>query len=250
MAKPFEVKDEITVDATPEDVWQAVTSGPHIDSWFIGHTVELEPRAGGSVKTDFGGFVAESTVTAWEPGHRFAYRSAEAPDGSYMAFEYVIEARGGGRTAVRLVHSGFLADDNWETEYDALKKGDPFYLHTLGQYVTHFRGRSAVRNIFAPGPNVQDKDRVWSVLRSKLNLSANAAPGTPVKATLDGLSPVDGVVDFASPDFLGVRTQDGLLRLIHGYDGTVVAEHHIFSESVAQKETTEDWQKFLTAALA
>jgi hypothetical protein len=203
------------------------------------------------VRTDFGGgFVAESTITAWEPSRHFAYRGAEAPDGSYMTFEYVIEARGGGRTAIRLVHSGFLADANWEAEYDALKKGDPAYLHTLGQFVTYFRGRPAVRNIFAPGPVVGGKTRAWAVFKSQLGLGDSVAVGDSVRATLDGFASIDGVVDYSSDDFLGVRTPDGLIRLIHGHDDSVVAEHHIFSESVAQAQTVEDWQRWLNEVFA
>ncbi len=250
MAKPFEVKDEITVDAAPEDVWQAVSSGPHMDSWFLGKN-EVEPGPNGVVRTDFGGgAVFESRITAWEPNQHFAYRGPEAPDGSYMAFEYTIEAQQGGRTTIRFVHSGFLPDDNWETEYNALNKGDRFYLHTLGEYVTHFRGRAASSNIFAPGPNVPDGARMWSAIYSHLGLSGTPARGTPVRATLDGLAPINGEVDYASDDFLGIRTNDGLIRLIHGHDGTVVAEHHIFSDSVAQKESTEAWQHWLNQVLA
>src|SRR6266508_1792001 len=99
-----------------------------VDSWFMGRN-EIGPRQGGAVRTDFGGFVMESTITAWEPGKRLAYQSAEGPEGTLMAFEYLIEGRGGGKTAIRFVHSGFLGGDGWEAEYDALKKGDPAYLH-------------------------------------------------------------------------------------------------------------------------
>jgi uncharacterized protein YndB with AHSA1/START domain len=248
VAHPFEVQDEITVDASPEDVWQAISSGPHLNSWFIGHS-EIEPGPNGKVRMDLGGFVSESAITAWEPGKHLAYRSAEGPDGAWMSFEYVIEARGGGRTSIRLVHSGFLAGDDWETEYDALKRGDPMYLHLLGQYVTYFRGRLAARSIFAVGPNVTDRQRVRSVLREQLGLSDGVAEGARVGATLDGLGRVDGVVDYVKDEFLGVRTEQGLIRLIHGYDGSVIAEYHIFDPGTAQQQTSEDWQKWLTAVL-
>jgi uncharacterized protein YndB with AHSA1/START domain len=73
MAHPFDVQDEITVDAPPDDIWQAITSGPHLDSWFIGHST-VEPRLGGRVRMDFGGgAVSDSTITTWEPGKHFAY---------------------------------------------------------------------------------------------------------------------------------------------------------------------------------
>jgi uncharacterized protein YndB with AHSA1/START domain len=248
VAHPFEVRAEITVDASPEVVWQAISSGPHMNSWFIGSS-EVEPGQGGVVRTDYGGFIAESTITAWEPGKHFAYRGPEGEDGSVMAFEYFIEGRGGGRTSIRFVHSGFLTGANWETEYDALKRGDPMYLHTLGEYVTHFAGRAAVKNIFVVGPNVADGDAFWSAVYGRLGLDRQAGVGQQVRAQPEGLAAIDGVVDFVSDEFLGIRTGHGILRLIHGYDGTSVAEHHIFDEDVAKQETDEDWQKWLGGVL-
>ena len=38
MTHPFEVRNEFTVDATPDEVWQAITSGPGVDSWLMGRT--------------------------------------------------------------------------------------------------------------------------------------------------------------------------------------------------------------------
>src|SRR5260370_30044001 len=85
-----------------------------------------------------------STVTSWEPGRRLALRTPSAPDGSFQAFEYRIEARGQGSAALRFVHNGFTSDD-WGDEYDVMtSSGWDMYFHTLGQYLTHFAGRPAV----------------------------------------------------------------------------------------------------------
>ena len=45
MAHAFEIAQEIEVDATPEQVWEAIATGPGLDSWFLGHS-EIEPREG------------------------------------------------------------------------------------------------------------------------------------------------------------------------------------------------------------
>jgi uncharacterized protein YndB with AHSA1/START domain len=45
MAHPFEIRNEIEVDATPEEVWEAIATGPGVDSWFMGRN-EVEPRQG------------------------------------------------------------------------------------------------------------------------------------------------------------------------------------------------------------
>jgi uncharacterized protein YndB with AHSA1/START domain len=74
MAHEFE--NEIEVDATPEQVWEAIATGPGIDSWFMGRN-EIEPREGGKAQTTLSGFTMESTITAWEPPTRFATRSPD-----------------------------------------------------------------------------------------------------------------------------------------------------------------------------
>ena len=80
-----------------------------------------------------------------------ATRTATAADGRFMAFEYLIEGRAGGSTVLRVVHSGLLGDD-WQDEYDALRRGWPFHLHTLREYLTHFPGRAGVP-VFAVAPS-------------------------------------------------------------------------------------------------
>src|SRR5262249_46041662 len=128
MPHEFKLTHDIDLEASPEQVWAAIATGPGIDSWVMGQN-EVEPGEGGVGRMSMPGFTGESTITAWEPGRRFAYRSEPGEDGSFMAFEYLIEGREGAATALRLVHSGILSGD-WEAEYDALKKGNPLYLRT------------------------------------------------------------------------------------------------------------------------
>src|SRR5258708_12055250 len=90
MAHEFEVRVETPVDATPDQVWEAIATGPGIDSWFMGRN-EIEPRVGGKGRMTMGEYTQESTVTAWEPGRRLAYRSAANPHGTLMASEYLLE---------------------------------------------------------------------------------------------------------------------------------------------------------------
>ena len=98
------------------------------------------------------------------------------------------------------------------------------------------------------GPKVE-RERAWSVFRRALGLKGDAVEGAPVSADLEGLPAIDGVVDYVSPDFLGVRTPDALYRFIHGFDGTIVLGHHIFAP-VDQKATERAWQSWVEAAFA
>src|SRR5262249_56091730 len=91
---------------------------------------EVEPGQGGTVRTVFGGYTPVSTVTAWDPLHRLAYRTSRAEDGRYFAFEFLIEGRAGGRTSLRVVTSGFLPGDDWEPEFEAMTKGRELYVPT------------------------------------------------------------------------------------------------------------------------
>ena len=58
------------------------------------------------------GEVSSSSITVWEPGHRYATREDKNPDGTFMAIEWLIESRDGSGAVVRFVHSGLLGE-NW-----------------------------------------------------------------------------------------------------------------------------------------
>jgi hypothetical protein len=66
-----------------------------------------------------------------------------------------------------------------------------------------------------------------------------------VRLTPDGLAPVDGVVDYLSPDILGVRSGDGLYRFARGFDGSVFAGHHLFAGDPDPRGTERVWQAWL-----
>jgi len=246
VAKPFEVRAEIETEATPEEAWEAISTGRGLDAWFMG-TNEVEPRLGGAARTTIAGFTMESAVTDWDPPRRLVTDSGEGEGGRQMAFEYVIEGGGSGMTTIRLVHSGFLPDDDWEQEFEALKVGDPAYLQKLGEYLRYFRGRTAIP-VAAYGPKV-DRERAWDVFKRALGLQGEAVEGARVSSSIEGLPQIDGVVDYVSPDFLGVRTSDALYRFIHGLGGSVVLGHHIFA-NVDQKATERAWQSWVDTAFA
>ena len=247
MPHPFELSHEIEVDATPEEVWEAIATGPGMDAWFMGKN-EVVPGEGGKVRTELPGFGFEGTITTWQPPTRLAERSDVGEDGSLHAFEYIIEGRDKGSTVVRWVHSGFLGD-NWEAEYEGLSEGDPMYFDKLAQYLTYFRGRMATPvNVF--GVQVKDREHAWEMFRTALGLPGPVALGEQVRLTPDGLPVLEGVVDYLSPSFLGVRTDDGLYRFMHSFDASVGMGHHIFTEGIDQQETEEAWRAWLTRVFA
>jgi uncharacterized protein YndB with AHSA1/START domain len=245
VAHPFELTHEMSVQATPEQVWHAITSGPEIDSWFMGRN-EVEPRVGGTTKLEHAGFTMEATVSAWEPPTRFAFRSPEADDGAFHVFDYLIEPKAPG-SSVRWVHSGALGPD-WEAEYEGMSEGDPMYFHKLGEYLTYFLDRTATP-IDAFGPRLEDAQS-WEVFREPLGLEGPADVDDRVSLTPEGLDPIEGVVDYRSRSFFGVRTDDAMYRFIRGFDGTLLVGHHLFGEGVDRATVQDAWQAWITRAFA
>ena len=246
MGNEFSTDNQISVDATPEQVWAAIATGPGIDSWFMGRN-EVEPFEGGRTRMVVAGmFTGEGSVTAWEPPNRLATRSDMAPDGTFHAFEYLVEGRDQGSTVVRLVHSGFLGQDGWESEFNALRAGDPMYLRTLGTYLTYFPGRIATPiGIFAPPQ--PDEDTVWRGLLRGLGLGAEVTEGDPVRLTAPDAGEVTGVVDSVLyPSFLGVRTDEALYRFV-GREGAIGVGHHVFYPVPVETAAAEGWRNWLIA---
>ncbi|MFF1648510.1 SRPBCC domain-containing protein [Streptomyces sp. NPDC058240] len=244
MTHPFEIELETNLPASPEQVWEAIATGPGIDSWFMGRN-EVEPREGGSAAMETGGHREEAVVTAYEPGNRFATRTATAEDGRFMAFEYLIEGRGGGSTVLRVVHSGLLGDD-WEDEYDALRRGWPFHLHTLREYLTHFPGRTGVP-VFARAPSGErSAPEVRSALARGLSLPSPIPVGSQTHAAPAGLPPLDGAVVWSDDERMELRTADGIYTFHHG-SGMVLMFHHLFGPDTDSAEVA--WQQWLTGLL-
>jgi uncharacterized protein YndB with AHSA1/START domain len=107
------------VPGTPEEVWRAIATGPGITSWFV--PTEVEERVGGAVTANFGpGMDSASTVTVWDPPHRFVSDSRDdmGPDDPTIATEWIVEAHGGGTCVVRVVHSWFASTDEWDGQFE------------------------------------------------------------------------------------------------------------------------------------
>ncbi|WP_433618150.1 SRPBCC family protein [Dactylosporangium sp. CA-139114] len=239
MTHPFEVREEFTVDATPEQVWAAITTGPGVDSWFMGRS-EIDGDARTATFEMFGN-TAKSEIIEWEPGKRYSTREEPGPDGTFMAFEWLIEARDGGGSVIRAVHSGLLGDD-WEAEYNGLKIGDHAYMTKLAVYLEHFAPRTATSSMFLPGPVRED---VWAQLTAALGAGPDAADGRPARLSVPGIEPVDGTIEnVVAPKFVGMRTADATYLLIHGYNDTVLATAHFYDDRDRSAEI-EAWQAWL-----
>ena len=251
MGERFEQRREAEVPASPEAVWAAIATGPGIDSWFMGHS-EVEPRGtdtGGIVRTVFGEYAPELDVTAWDPPWRFGYRGAEAPDGRFIANEFLIEGRGGSSTVLRAVTSGFIPGDDWADEYEAMTAGGDAYFSTLVEYLTHFSGRYAVP-VTAFGPPATDWERDRALLCAALSLPRGGAPGDRATFTAaETGQPVDAVVYHATDDVIGVRAPGAFYRFLRGFGHPMVAAHQLFSEDTDPDQAARAWESWLARVL-
>ena len=202
------VQFEFEVPGTPEEVWQALATGPGISSWFV--PTEIEEQGPGkpvAVKYNFGpGVEIRSAVTACDQPRTFAQQAAGwTPDAPPMATEWSIEARGGGICIVRVVHSLFASTDDWDNQLEGAKSGWSGFLRTLRIYLTHFRGqRSAIMQVTAPVASSEAE--AWETLTAALGVK-----GVSVGerwATPSGVSPLGGVMEYVT-----ANPYDALLRL-------------------------------------
>ncbi len=167
MGREFEVRREVDLPGTPEQVWEAVSTEGGLASWLFPETV------------------APEAIKTWDPPHRLVVRTG-GEGGWFNALEYTIEGREGGAT-LRYVHSGIFDDEGWDDQYDAVSQHTGFYLHTLGQYLAHFAPRTATYVGDGPGglsaPEASMRPDGFDRLKAALGL-AGVSEGEPVEARL------------------------------------------------------------------
>jgi uncharacterized protein YndB with AHSA1/START domain len=165
------VQVEVEVPGTPEEVWQAIATGPGISSWFV--PAEFEARDGEPVAvkvTMAPGMESTSAVTAWDPPRKWASQSdGWMPGMPPIAHEWSVEARGGGICIVRIVSSLFASTDDWDNQLESAAHGMPGFLRTLRIYLKHFRGqRSTTMQLRAPAAGTEAE--AWEALTAALGL--------------------------------------------------------------------------------
>ena len=137
------VEAEVEVPGTPEQVWQAIATGPGISSWFV--PSDVEERDGGKAVSQFapdGSMDSVGKVTTWSPPHRFVVETQEGA--GTVATEWTVEARAGGTCVVRVVHNWFASTDDWDDQMEGHTHGWPLFFRILRLYLAHFQGQHGV----------------------------------------------------------------------------------------------------------
>lgn len=237
MPPEFELTREVLLPATPEQVWEAVATTEGNAAWLFPN--EIAPDGSGT--------------SAWDPPNRFAVRVQQGE--WFNALEFVIEGRDGATSLLRYMHSGIFMDD-WETQYDAVQQHTDFYLHTLGEYLAHFNGRPAAYVGDVPqgiqGPPASAAADGFRRLQRALGLGPRPKEGEQTQLTPAGLAPLDGVIDYLRPNFMGVRTADSLYCFFgrNAFGAPVGMSIHCFSDDIEPERLKREWQGWLDTALA
>lgn len=241
--KPRIVEMEITLDAPPEEVWQALTDPEVLTRWFP-LEAKVEPGPGGSIFLGWGPEIqGASGILVWEPGKRL--KVARFEQGA-LAVDYTLNARAG-QTVLRLVHSGFGASD-WNDEYDGVRRGWQFELRSLSHYLRHKRGlprRVAWARAPIDMPYPEAWDRLWS---SEGLLKRGAMPGTNehdrYSITFGKGDTLEGAVLYSEQptDFSGTveNLNNSLFRVgLEACAGRPEAQLWLFSWDMSESEVQE-----------
>ncbi|MGC7098519.1 SRPBCC family protein [Amycolatopsis lurida] len=240
MSEERRLEKEISFDATPEQVWAAISSGPGMSIWFVPH--ELGPDGEG--EADFGGGNTQAgQVLAREEGKRIVYGTADSPG----ALEFLVEGRENGGTVLRFTQSGFFDGDDWSAEYDSFDRGWNLFFHNLAQYFRYYGGLPAT-TLVTGSTTALEPDEVWAKFRAALGVDPAVAPGDRVRLTPDGLPPIEGEVDYFVRGVFGVRAPEGLHRfqgLGAESGGMVNTIHYYYGAAPDRDATTAAWQRWL-----
>ena len=203
------VQVDVEVPGTPEEVWQAIATGPGISSWFVPTEFEEKDGTPVAVTLNFGpGMESRSAVITWDPPRKLVAQGEGWGGSPPIADEWTVEARSGGTCIVRVVHSLFASTDDWDNQLEGTESGWPGFFRILRIYLTHFRGqRSANMQWIAPAAGTEAE--AWHTLTAALGMK-DVRAGQHWTASA-GAPALGGVVDHIDP--VRHTPQKVLLRL-------------------------------------
>lgn len=138
------VRKEISIDATPEEVWEAWAEPDGIARWFVDRA-EGRMEADATVTWIFETFGYRLPIDVYEaePGRKLVF-GGEPPDRP-PALQEVHVRQEGGSTLLRLANSGFLEDD--EEGRAGVDSGWEMALATLKHQLERYPGRTRVHHL-------------------------------------------------------------------------------------------------------
>jgi uncharacterized protein YndB with AHSA1/START domain len=240
-----EISFDVEVPGTPEEVWDAIATGPGISSWFVPSEID-----GDRMRQHHGTDMDWTTeIAAFEPPRRLMLADEFAPSPEAaprrLATEFLVEARSGGTCVVRVVTSGLGDGPDWDRAIESFSQGWTGALDDLRLYLTHFAPKHAAG--FAISAPLEGS---WAQLSAALGIEG-AAPGERVQAR--GLG---GTVARASDDHVALLLDapaPGIAYLGAGGPGPDVqafVRAKLFGDDAPELAAREEaaWERWLAQA--
>ena len=252
------VQVEVEVPGTPEEVWQAIATGPGISSWFVPAKFEEQDGKPVAVTLNFGpGMESVAKIRLWDPPRRFVLETTEEP--GTIATEWTVEARSGGTCVVRVLHRWFASTDDWDKQFEGHAEGWASFFRILRLYLEHFRGELGSQ-IQLTGWGTEPKAKAWEAFMGQLGF-AGPAVGQRVK-TGGGAPSLAGVVERVGdepwPEELLLRLDQPAPAIAHlfampmGGQVFLSVRFYLYGETAASAVARAEplWQDWLTAQFA
>jgi uncharacterized protein YndB with AHSA1/START domain len=221
---------EVTLDiaAPVSAVWRALTDARELERWFPVRA-EVTPGPGGAIRWTWAPDVDwPSHIDLWEAERRLratydrpmTHAGGPLAASALLAMDFTLESEGG-RTVLRLVHSGFGSGGDWEDEYHGVRRGWGFELRCLRHYLERHAGQDR-QVLMLRAPVHESKESAWRRFIGPEGLGlpedlAHAREGDPWRATLATGEELSGTVfSFAPPHEFGATVAelgDGILRV-------------------------------------
>ena len=196
---------EARYDATPVQVWHALTDAQALSDWFAPNT-KAEQGEGGTVELSWDAATTwPTTIEIWDPERhlRWADPPPAPADGSpqpRLIIDWFISTEAG-QTVLRLVHSGFGEGANWDDQIDGTRGGWSYFLWNLDVCLTRHRGVHR-RLVWTRQRFTGSRTTLWDSLFA----SGLMAVGTPANAAAActmtlGTRSLDGIVETSEAPF-------------------------------------------------
>lgn len=208
----------IDINANKEDVWKALTDAGELRRWFPTEA-SVTPGVGGHICWEWQSVHQwPQAIEVWKPGRRLLTRyDSSVEDGRggrlQLWMDFTLEGHGG-RTTLRIVHSGFGPDAGFDNEFNGISRGWPVELESLRLYLERHRGvdrRLVWSQVSVDLPNAE----AWRILTGVDGLGCGVeverlAVGAPFRMrTVDG-DEIAGIAACCQPQELcGVASSHG-----------------------------------------
>jgi len=155
MGQELEVRKTIVIDASPQDVFKALTDPSELTNWFPDNAM-FDSRIGGKVKFYFPksnkerskeldrDYNPEGIVTEFFPNKKVSYtwQLKDIPDFPETTVSWELEEIDTNKTRVVLTHSGFTGKEEGKL---SLKEHDQGWSYFLGRLEKYCKGKREAR---------------------------------------------------------------------------------------------------------